>query len=158
MRKISFFALSGFIALSFSACTTEEYYTEEYTVDTYSQTYTVFWNMDHEYFWEEGDDQTGSYYFRTIKDPNLTNEIIQHGQMNAYFRYQPAKNLPFVLSPLPFSDFLLGTDNEGKPIKWEEQMTVEFEPGYITFILKADDHAPEPPFRDYYEFVVRFMW
>ena len=154
------FILPVLVALLFSACTTEEYITEEYytKVKTYSETYTVHWDMKYKYYWSEHFDDTGLYYYCTIEDRNLTDEIFRYGQMNAYLFYVPEGETMGVLSPLPFSDFITGTDNNGNFIKWEEQITVEFAPGLITFILKLDDHEPLPPFYKYYEFAVRFMW
>jgi len=158
------FILPALIALLFSACTTEEYITREYiteeyyTVDTYSKTYKVYWNMNNKYYWEEAYDETGLYYYCTIEDRNLTNEVFQYGQMNAYLYYVPEGASTSVLSPLPFSDFITGTDNAGNFIKWEEQVTVEFAPELITFILKLDDHEPLPPFYSSHEFAIRFMW
>jgi hypothetical protein len=159
MKKIIFM---GLIVLAFSACqdtyTTEEYYTN---VHTYSKAYTIGWYLDKdvEYYWEDdGYDDTGLYYYCTIEEPNLTKEVFQYGQLNAYLYYMPKDVNSRVLSPLPFSDFLTGTDQYGNFIKWEEQLTVEFEPGFITFILKFDDHAQLDPSFDPYDFAVKFMW
>jgi hypothetical protein len=148
MKKFAFLALA---ALLFAACTTEEYYTN---VNTYTQTYTVKLKD-----WQEEFDQTGRYYYCPIEEPKLTNEIFQHGQKNAFLYYVPEGITNNVLSPLPFSDFVTIFDKNGDLInKWEEHITIEYEPGYITFIIKFDDHAPEDPFYKEYTFVVQFMW
>jgi hypothetical protein len=154
MKKIIFM---GLIVLAFSACQ-DTYTTEEYNVNTDSKTYSVHWELNNEYVWEDnGSDATGLYYFCEIPEPKLTNEIFQHGQLNAYLYYVPEGTNLEVLSPLPFSDFIT-KDEYGRPIKREDQVTVEFTPGLITFILKKDNHENGKPFYETYDFVVKFMW
>jgi hypothetical protein len=153
MKKYSFGALIALFILVLSGCSTQED-----GIRTYSQNYIIYWETNHRYFWDETDDKSGLYYYCTIKEPNLTNDVFNNGQMNAYLRYVPGGSSSVVLAPLPYSDFLTEINDDGDIYKWEEQMTVEFEPGYITFILKADDHSPLPPFYESYEFVVRFLW
>lgn len=143
MKKLVLLML---ITVFFAGCTTEKYY-EEYYYDweVYSKVFTVNNNM-----WEEGSDEFGSYLYYTFRESNLTKNVIDNGMLAGYFYY--AMNGVSLLSPLPFSDFYVDGD-----YKWEEHLTVEFEPGYITFILKMDDHATHlNPMYDSYQFVVKF--
>ena len=152
MKKLFFIA---FVALIFSACTTREYYdvTEIVEPMTFTQTYRVTRNM-----WQPSTvGAPGLYYFCEIRERNLTNEIFDFGVMQAFLYYEMEGR--DTMSPLPFSDFVVDRDG----YRWEEQLTVEFQPGFITFILKIDDHASldefsELPFWQHYDFRVRFLW
>jgi hypothetical protein len=93
-------------------------------------------------------DDLGRYYYCQIPEPNLTNEVFYYGVMQAF--YLPAEG---VLTPLPFSDFRIINGYEV-----EEYFTVEFEPGYVTFILKTSDHANRFPYFSAYDFSVTFLW
>ena len=129
-----------------SSCTVkeihEEYY-EEY-VDSFTQSYTV-----HQGDWEIGrDDDSGLYLYCEFRESNLTQYIYENGIMQAFLLMNDGN-----LTPLPFDDFWVDGNN-----KWTEQVTCEFRPGYVTFILKYSDHAiDEPPHYDY-TFRVRFLW
>jgi len=67
--------------------------------------------------------------------------------MTAFIRFSNGN-----LSPLPFSDFWV--DQTG--YRYEEYVTCEFEPGWVTFIFKADDQFLAPAFD--YTFQVRLIW
>jgi hypothetical protein len=140
------------LMMAFSACTIEEY-----KIDIQTLNYTVYWETNHRYYWDEGSDETGGYYFCSIEDTRLTSEIFREGHMSAYFDYTP-DGISRVLSPLPFSNFLVERNRDGViTYQWEEQLTVEFEPGLITFILKCDDHLSVPPFYEAYNFYVKLI-
>ena len=114
---------------------------EEYNVNTFTRDYIV---ND----WEIGtDDESGVYYYCEFRETNLTQEIYNRGIMQAFLKLRDGN-----ISPLPFDDFWIEND-----YKWTEQVTCEFRPGWITFILKYDDHTLDPPYYEY-EFRVRFMW
>ncbi|MDR0799141.1 MAG: hypothetical protein LBN18_05230 [Dysgonamonadaceae bacterium] len=149
MRKFVFLALTAVI---FSACT-KEYTTEEhYDVNSYTHKYTVT-AQD----WKTYSDQTGNYYYCDIAEPKLTEKVFNDGVMVGYFYY--ALNGISIMTQLPFSDFFNIKDSQGNlTYKWEEQATVEFNPGHVVFVMKFDDHAPKMPSYSSYEFVVKFIW
>ena len=132
------------VAIAFlSSCQTTEVY-EEYYVDSFSKDYTVKQNG-----WSRGDDdESGIYYYREFPVPELSEYIYDHGIMQAFLVMNNGN-----LSPLPFDDFWL----LGNGTYRTEQVTCEFRPGYITFILKYSNHASDTPYYDY-KFRVRFLW
>ena len=125
-----------------SSCTVNEIYEEN--MNSYTQNFTVF-QRD----WKVGtDDDSGNYFYYEFKEPNLTQYIYDKGVMIAYLQMNDGN-----LTPLPFNDYWKDDD-----YMWTEQVTVEFRPGYVTFILKYSDHATNVlPYYDY-RFRVRFMW
>jgi hypothetical protein len=127
------------IILAVSACTVNE----APEVNTFSETYTVAINH-----WKEAhDDALGDYFYYEFREPALTNEVYQYGILNAYLKINDS------LYPLPFDDYWMENG-----YRWTEQVTCEFRPGYITFILKYDDFdLNQPPHFDYH-FLVRLMW
>lgn len=144
MKKLFLFLL---VVVSFSACTTEEYYSN---VKPYTKKFLVKNNM-----WEEASDATGNYLYCTFDLPKLDDYVFNNGVLEAYLYYKPKGLKESVLSPLPFSDFIV--DDEG--YKYEEHFTVEFGYKTVTFILKPDDHNIDyDPFYSEYEFVVRLLW
>jgi len=129
----------------FSSCTYEKVYpVEEVYVDSYTKNFTVKISD-----WHIGtDDESGNYFYYEFAEPNLTQTVYDFGVMIAYLRMNDGN-----LTPLPFNDYW----KEGEYM-WTEQVTVEFRPGYVTFILKYSDHATNiTPYYDYM-FRVRFMW
>ncbi|MDR1739028.1 MAG: hypothetical protein LBR66_09490 [Candidatus Symbiothrix sp.] len=123
-------------------------YYEENRMKTFSKYFTVS-NAD----WREGADETGTYFFYSFPVSALTQTVMQEGQLNAFYVY--TLDGKEIHSPLPFSDFFVDEDN----YKWEEHLTVEYEAGYVTFILKPDDHHTDiDPHWSNYQFLVKFMW
>lgn len=144
MKKFILFAL---IAVLFSACG-DEYYNGVPT--TVTKTFSVTDEM-----WEIDYDDTGAYLQYGFRVPELTNYIFNNGIMEAYLYYKPKGYNFSVLSPLPFSDFIV--DNNG--YKYEEHITVEFAVGEVTFIVKVDDHEVSELLAYLkHDFVVRFMY
>jgi len=133
-----------------SSCQTNDPYQNDPSqgnyANFYSRDYTV--NLSD---WKVGtDDASGMYYYCEFQEPNLTQYIYNSGVMQA-FLYTNNGNI----SPLPFNDYWI--DDTG--YMSTEQITCEFVPGYITFIVKASDHNSNlPPSYDAYDFTVRFMW
>ena len=125
-----------------SSCTVNETY--EGYVETYTQNYTV-----KQADWHIGtDDDSGAYFYYEFREPNLTQYIYNNGIMIAYLLMNDGN-----LTPLPFNDYWADGN-----YMWTEQTTVEFRPGYVTFILKYSDHETDiAPYYDY-TFRVRFMW
>jgi hypothetical protein len=138
MRKIILLAL---LALTFSAC--EFNTTEEVAPRVYTETYTVEYRD-----WTQGNDALGIHYYCRIRESNLTNEVFDYGVMQAFF-FSAGR----VLIPLPFSDFRIINGYEV-----EEYFTVEFEPGYVTFVLRTSDQVAELPRFESYDFSVTFLW
>ena len=149
------FILPVLIVLLFSACTTEEYYDSYYDTEIFNRTYSID-SRD----WKVGEDITGVHLYYGFEEPRLTRDVFNNAILNSYLYFE-LDGGGSVLSPLPFSDFRLNRHN----YKWEEQLTVEYEVGYITFILKIDDHAlsddtdrsVEIPIADWYDINVRFI-
>ena len=116
-------------------------YTQDYTVKTAD--------------WQVGkDDPSGQYLYCEFEEKNLTQEIYDYGTMQAYLRMNGDN-----ITPLPYDEFW----NDAEYGMWTEQATCEFQPGYVTFILKYDDHTtndlpPLPFYHDKYVFRVRFTW
>ena len=125
-----------------TSCQTNDpanFFTRDYTVTSSD------WKM------EKNDDASGMYYYCEFKEPNLTQNVYDNGVMQA-FLYTKNGNI----SPLPFNDYWI---NNSTGYMSTEQITCEFVPGYITFIVKASDHDENfPPSYDEYDFRVRFTW
>ncbi|MDR3219507.1 MAG: hypothetical protein LBU22_11150 [Dysgonamonadaceae bacterium] len=135
MRKIF---LLTFLALGFFACTINE----GPDVNVFSETYTVeksHWN-------KASDEELGNYLWYEFDEPALTREVFNYGILNAYLKIGDK------LYPLPFDDFYI--NNSGQ---WTEQVSCEFRPGFITFIVKYDDQELVFPSSNY-TFLVRLMW
>jgi hypothetical protein len=143
MRKLICFAI---LAVFFNSCEINDYS----NVEIYTQSFSV-----NERHWLDGNDDSGHYYYCEFQVPDLTYEIFNRGMMNAYLSYR--LDGVDILSPLPYDDFWL--TNPGTPYeqKWTEQVSCEFSPGYVTFILKYDDHTLNRPHYENYDFIVRFM-
>jgi len=125
----------------FSSCTVNEIH--EDTVSTFTQNYTIYQDD-----WSIGrDDESGPYFYYEFKEPNLTLQVYERGVMQAFLVLKNNN-----LSPLPFNDYWIENN-----IYWTEQVTCEFRPGVITFILKYSDHENIRPYY-IYDFRVRFMW
>jgi len=115
----------------------------EVNVYVFTENYTVKpndWNVGN-------DDESGPYFYYEFREPNLTQQIYDRGIMQAFIVLRNQN-----ISPLPFDDFWY---EDG--YRWTEQVTCEFRPGYVTFILKYNDHAAEKAYYTY-DFRVRFMW
>jgi len=132
-----------------SSCQTNDPPQENYT-NFFTQDYTVYQGD-----WKIGkDDESGMYYYFEFRESNLTQYIYNNGVMQA-FLYTNYGNI----SPLPFNDYWVETDDAGNIINtYTEQVTCEFVPGTITFIVKASDHVKILPHYPNYNFTVRFMW
>ncbi|MDR0332644.1 MAG: hypothetical protein LBI15_04195 [Dysgonamonadaceae bacterium] len=151
MKKLIFTALALVALLS---CSDKYYITEIVEPEFETRAFTVEWND-----WRLGEDATGIYYFRDFPFPELIPAVFDRAIMQAFLFYRRPGSNADLLSPLPFSDFLV--DDSG--YKWEEHFTVEFRARNVRFILKIDDHSdidefPELPFYDSYTFVVNLMW
>jgi len=116
--------------------------------------YTNFFTQDYAVSlkdWKVGtDDNSGMYFYYEFREPNLSQYIYDNGIMQAFLLVNNDN-----ISPLPFNDYWI--DNTG--YMSTEQITCEFRPGYVTFIVKASDHNENiPPSYDEYDFRVRFAW
>jgi hypothetical protein len=130
------------------SCTTNEIYEEYYNVNTFSRNYTVTANPN---MWSVGDDdEAGAYFFHEVRIPELTQHIYDRGIMQAFIFLNDGN-----VSPLPFDDFWV---NQQTGFMWTEQVTCEFRPGFVTFILKYSDRELYPPSYNTYRFNVRFQW
>ena len=95
-----------------------EVFTRDYTVNPRD------WNVGT-------DDESGDYFYYEFRESNLTQRIYNNGIMQAFLLMNDGN-----LTPLPFNDYWV--DETG--YKWTEQVTCEFRPGFVTFILKYSDH------------------
>ena len=125
-----------------SSCQKDDYY--QTYVNNFTQDYTV--NTGD---WKTYSDANSTYFYREFKEPNLTMDVYNAGVMQAFLLMNDG-----TLSPLPFDDFWY-IPNGG--YDRTEQVTCEFLPGQITFILKYSDNSLDAPYYDY-TFRVRFMW
>ena len=149
-------ALAVILIAFLTSCTTEKFYpTEEIYLypDSFTKDYTVYTDKKKTNHWEVGkDDASGDYFYCEIKEDALTADVYELGAMQAFLLMNNGN-----LTPLPFNDYWY--DGYYNNYHWTEQVTVEFRPGYITFILKYSDHevVNEPSYIDY-TFRVRFVW
>jgi hypothetical protein len=149
------FMLIALVAILFTACG-DEYITEQVAPNTYFNSFTIPYND-----WDKTSDDTGLYFYAKFHLDDLSkdsyNEVFDSGIMQAFLEYP--KDGKVTDSPLPFTDFIYIRNAYGNYEKWEEQFTVEFQPdGWVTFILKTDDHADDYPFFDEYTFILKFLW
>ncbi|MDR0413276.1 MAG: hypothetical protein LBH61_05710 [Dysgonamonadaceae bacterium] len=100
---------------------------------------------------QKDENNPGDYHFYQVQEPKLTDYIFDRGVMQAFLLYN-ADNRD-TMSPLPYSDFVIN----GNQYIGEEHFTVEFQPGWVTFVMKSDFNAGLP-YYDSYEFIVRFLW
>jgi hypothetical protein len=146
MKKLIFFVMA---AIVLSACTTEEYY--DYTGYSWVSEPIRITNDD----WKDAEDDSGFYLRCRVSMPEITRAVFEKGVVDAFLYHIPRGQTESVKSLLPYSDFWGEYDNEGNLVyKWEEQVTMEYGVGFITFIAKFDDHAYENPQYPWYEFVV----
>ena len=147
MKKLIFIAVA---VLMLSSCVRDNFIFETNYVEPLY--FTEFYKI-HRSDWQRGNDAIhGVHYWFEIRERALTRNVFERGIMQAFFIFDRGDRE--VISPLPFSDFFV--DDYG--VRWEEQITVEFTIGYITFIMKNSDQIHERPFFEYYEFMVRFLW
>ena len=139
MKKVAFI---GLLVLLFNSCEEDKVIAP----NEFSEVYRIYAEDMH-----IREDITGKQYYYLLDEPALTNYIFDKGIMQAFLYYK--MDGQDTMSPLPFSDFVVENG-----YKREEQLTVEFQPGYITFILKIDDHSVIKPASEYYDFRVRFLW
>jgi hypothetical protein len=140
---------------------TEEYYTEEkyYTEEVALITQTIYYNV-RSTDWKlldvpptpsEPEDSRWTYFYYDFSEPVLTSTIFDTGMMNAYLTDDGNKSK---ITPLPYDNFFKAP---GSDFMWTEQVTCEFSPGKVRFIVKYNDFEvkirPEA-----YTFMVRFAW
>ena len=118
----------------------------EVNVEVFSQNYTVF----PEDWYVGTDDESGDYFYYEFREPNLTQYIYNNGVMQAFLQMNDGN-----LTPLPFNDYWYNNQSDTHST---EQVTCEFRPGFVTFILKYSHHdiTLDPYYT--YKFNVRFMW
>jgi len=129
-----------------------EYYTEKVYVNSTTKYYTINkWILeDTPPVRGEYDDSNYTYFYCDIYEPALTNEVFDYGIMSAYLTDKKNKS---IISPLPYNDYY----RSPRGSMWTEQVTCEFSPKYIRFIVKYNDfEINEPPME--YTFMVRFVW
>jgi len=146
MRVLKKCTLAAVVMIALlTSCQTNDPTVENYT-NFFTRDYAVTqsdWSM------ETIDDVSGMYYYCEFSEPNLTQYIYDNGVMQA-FLYTNNGNI----SPLPFNDYWVDSTN----YMYTEQITCEFRPGVVSFIVKASDHAQILPYYKEYDFRVRFAW
>ncbi|MCC8146372.1 MAG: hypothetical protein LIO93_08060 [Bacteroidales bacterium] len=112
--------------------------------DSFIRDVKISWNM-----WEEGSDATGPILFYEIREPRLTNYVLNNAvSMQTFYRYRLDNSDNDRYVPLSYSDFWA---------EREEYFTVEYTLGYITISYKTSDASEVPEFEDY-DFQVRVTW
>jgi hypothetical protein len=142
MKKIALITLLMVVLVSCG-----EYTNVTETVESYTRVITV--NRGDWTKWQD-ENNPGAYHFFQVEERNLTDYIFDEGVMQAFLYYTADDR--DTMSPLPYSDFV---HNENTYLG-EEHFTVEFQPGWITFILKTDLNTGLP-YYDSYTFVIRFL-
>ncbi|MDR1729869.1 MAG: hypothetical protein LBR52_04325 [Prevotellaceae bacterium] len=155
MKIFRFFLLLPVLFISSCAdkYVTEEYYTEEVVMNTKTVYYTVS-STDWKLFDvppEAGElEESGwTYFYYDFREPFLTNMIFDNGVMNAYLVMDAEKE---IISPLPFDDYYQGN------YMWTEQVTCEFSPQNVRFIVKYNDFDVQNRDPWSYTFMVRLAW
>ena len=144
--KTKFTAILVVLIAFLSSCQKNDPVNQVLEPYTFSKDYTVNYKD-----WKKGSDDSGMYFYRTFSVPELTKYIFDNGTMQVFLMYEDG-----TLSPLPFNDYWI---EDGTGYMYTEQITCEFLPGQVKFIVKASDHNPDfLPHYDYYDFNVRFMW
>ncbi len=151
MKLCRFFLL---LPLLFLFSCGDSYYTENVYMDTDTKYYTVYsedWLlMDIAPTPEDpNEDSNWTYFYYDFYEPALSNYILSNGMINAYL----TNGSKSYISPLPFDDFYLSPNSH----MWTEQVTCEFSPQNIRFIVKYNDFETGMNPADY-TFMVRFMW
>ena len=145
MKFFKKWTLFAVIMIAFlSSCEVKE--VNDVYVNSFTQNYTVKkgdWNIGT-------DDKSGIYYYYEFKESHLTQDVFNYGAMQAFLQMNDGN-----ISPLPFNDYWI---EETDGFLWTEQVTCEFRPGYVTFIVKSSDHMEIRPHYDAYDFRVRFVW
>ena len=139
--------------LALTSCVDEHYeVVETIYVDSHTEYSTVTTDRWRKY--DQPNDlesSNWSYFYYDLNVPKLTNEVFDYGIMNAYLTMGSKSKV----SPLPFDDFYL--DHNDNNHRWTEQVTCEFAPGRVRFIVKYNDFSLDVPPYDY-TFMIRFMW
>ncbi|MDL2257442.1 hypothetical protein LJC06_04475 [Bacteroidales bacterium OttesenSCG-928-I14] len=148
------FFLLTIVAALFASCLPDEnyYITEEhYNVKTETKKYSVTDEM-----WKVAVDARGdNYLYYTFDLPELTKHVFEKGVMDAYLYFIPEGMNESVLSPLPYSDFVVQENG----YKYEEHITAEFGVGFVSFIVKVDDHEVGDVLAYLqHDFIVKLIW
>ena len=127
---------------------------EEVDLNTETKYYTVFsrdWILlDVPPVSTEPEDSKWTYYYYDFKESRLTRNMFNYGMMNAYFTDDRDNS---IITPLPYDNYYISRRGS----VWTEQVTCEFSPGNIRFILKYSDFdVNRAPLN--YSFMVRFAW
>ena len=139
------------IMMLLSSCTKESYFITD--VNSFSRYYTIRssdWILFDIPPTPQDPDESSRYthFYCDVAVPQLTDGVFDFGVMNGYLTNEGDRSLVF---PLPYDDFYM---NNGM---WTEQVTCEFSPGNVRFILKYNDFNMHiQPLS--YTFLVRFLW
>lgn len=77
--------------------------------------------------------ELGSYYYATVKVPELTEKVMNNGIKLAYIEPYDGVHIgiPYVLHQ--------GAEVDGKEILWTQTYDCEYEVGYVTFLVTYSD-------------------
>ena len=95
------------------------------------------------------EDSKWSYFYCEFTEPLLTSKFFENGVMNAYMTDGGNKS---IITPLPFDNFY-----SDRGFMWTEQVTCEFTPKKVTFIIKYNDFRMDI-WPGTYTFMVRYAW
>jgi hypothetical protein len=131
------------LILGFHSCG-DRYVTEEIVPLTYTGDFKIYPDK-----WEQGEDMTGTYYYCEIREPELTQDVLEYGIMQAFYCYTLPDDNTERYALLPYEDYWAN--------HYTEYFTVEFSQGFITFLYKTNEATISPP-ENPYDFRVRFLW
>lgn len=132
-------ALAALILFA-ASCTERNFYYENKLSTTIYTIQPKHWTLN-----EDLVPGTDNYYFCTVDNPDITDEVMDKGAVQAfvYYTYNKAENLSAWTS-LPFVYPAEYTDDSNQLIMVAENLRFEWEKGSVTFILQPlDGYTPE---------------
>ena len=154
MKNFRFFLLLP--VLFIFSCGDKYYVTDEVIMNTRTVYYPVSsrdWILMDEppTFQDPNEDSKWTYFYCDFREPVLTNRQFSNGMMSAFLSTIDGPTP--VLTPLPYDDFY----KDPYSFTWTEQVTCEFSPLNVRFIVKYNDfevsNRPKA-----YTFMVRYAW
>lgn len=144
------------LIMMLSSCTKENYFIEEVIKETAPLSFTRYYTVQSRQWvlWDDIQDPDNSrftYFYFDLAVPQLTPWVFDNGIMNCYVTYDGDD----YVYPLPFDDFYM---NSGGSWMWTEQVTCEFSPGNVRFILKYNDFDVNLREPLNYRFMIRLLW
>jgi len=152
--KKTLFSLAALIVMLFSSCS-DNYYIEEIISEPISFTryHTVQseqWRLETQ---RNPDNSRFTYFYFDLAVPQLTDWVFDNGIMNCYLTNSSEVDHRSFVYPLPYDDFYM----EDGTWMWTEQVTCEFSPRNVRFIVKYNNFNMSVAPLDY-TFMIRLLW